>query len=62
MFVTNVTKNTTFQKLIFLMLKYIYIALWLLSYMVTNQICLEPQLFFGFRELVTKDCGYKKEM
>ena len=46
--VTNVTKFWTFEKCVFEIVKYIYIAPWLHGYMVTNRFSLEPQGFLAF--------------
>ena len=46
--VTNVTKFLTFEKCVFENVKYIYIAPWLHSYMVTNRKSLAPQRFLPF--------------
>ena len=46
--VTNVTKFLTFEKCVFEIVKYIYIASWLHGYLVTNEKILVLQWFSPF--------------
>ena len=52
--VTNVTKFLAFEKCVFEIVKYIYIAHWLHGYLVTNRKSLVPQWFSPFWHPVTK--------